>query len=119
MIYENRRVLEAMAALRRGDLTEFGRLMDQSHESLRHDYEVSCRELDVMVEAARRAEGVYGSHMTGAGFGGCTVSLVEEAAIGDFKAQVADGYEAATALKPQIYICEVGDGVEELRGIES
>lgn len=103
-----------MAALRRSDLVEFGRLMDRSHESLRHDYEVSCRELDIMVEAARRVEGVYGSRMTGAGFGGCTVSLVEEGAIKDFKAQVADAYEAATGLRPQIYVCDIGDGVEEL-----
>jgi len=114
VVYENQRVLEAVAALRRSDLVEFGRLMDRSHESLRHDYEVSCRELDVMVEAARRVEGVYGSRMTGAGFGGCTVSLVEEEVIKDFKAHVADAYEAATGLRPQIYVCDIGDGVEEL-----
>lgn len=119
VVHENRRVLEAAAALRRGDLIEFGWLMDRSHESLRYDYEVSCRELDVMVEAAHSVEGVYGSRMTGAGFGGCTVSLVEEGATEDFKVQVADAYETATGVKPEIYVCEVGDGVEELKGVES
>jgi galactokinase len=114
IIYENERVLNSVAALRAGDLNAFGRLMNESHISLRDDYEVSCAELDIMAEAAWKVDGVYGSRMTGAGFGGCTVSLVAEEAIEDFQARVAAGYEAVTSIAPQIYVCRAEHGVGEV-----
>jgi galactokinase len=117
VVYENERVLRGVAALRAGDLAAFGRLMNESHASLRNDYEVSCAELDVMAEAAWKVDGVYGSRMTGAGFGGCTVSLVAEEAIEDFRAQVAVGYEEATGIVPQIYVCRAEDGVAEVSSL--
>ena len=114
IIYENERVLRGVAALRAGDLGAFGRLMNESHASLRDDYEVSCPELDIMVEAAWKVDGVYGSRMTGAGFGGCTVSLVAEGAIEDFRVRVTAAYEEATGVVPQIYVCRAEDGVSKL-----
>jgi galactokinase len=114
VIYENERVVRGVAALRAGDLAVFGQLMNESHASLRDDYEVSCPELDILVEAAWKVDGVYGSRMTGAGFGGCTVSLVVEEAIDDFRSQVAAAYEEATGIVPQIYVCRAEDGVGEV-----
>jgi galactokinase len=114
IIYENERVLKSVAALRAGDLAAFGQLMNESHASLRDDYEVSCPELDIMAEAAWKVNGVYGSRMTGAGFGGCTVSLVAEEAVEGFLAQVAAAYEEATGIAPQIYVCRAEDGVGEV-----
>ena len=115
VVHENDRVLRAVAALRAGDVGTFGQLMNESHTSLRDDYEVSCRELDMLVEAAWRVEGVCGSRMTGAGFGGCTVSLVDESAVGAFRERVAAAYQAATGTAPEIYVCraEAGVGVVE------
>lgn len=113
VIYENERVLRSIAALQAGDLDTFGQLMNESHASLRDDYEVSCTELDIMVEAAWKADGVYGSRMTGAGFGGCTVSLVAEEAVEDFRAQVAAAYQEAIGIVPQIYVCRAEDGVSK------
>jgi len=114
IISENQRVLDAVAALEGGDLSAFGTLMNQSHESLRDEYEVSCRELDIMVEAAWEVDGVYGSRMTGAGFGGCTISAVHPDAVEAFQAQVSRKYESATCLTPSIYICHAEDGVRLL-----
>jgi galactokinase len=114
VVYENARVLQSIEALREGDLTTFGCLMNASHVSLRDDYQVSCRELNVMVEAARQVEGVYGSRLTGAGFGGCTVSLVAGEAVERFRAHVAAEYQAATGVEPQIYVCAVEDGVGQI-----
>ena len=114
VITENQRVLDAMTALEKNDLAEFGRLMNASHVSLRDDSEVTGKELDALVEEAWKIEGVYGSRMTGAGFGGCTVSIVKEEAIDRFIEQVGKGYEARTGLKPDFYIAEVGDGARRL-----
>ena len=114
IIYENERVLRGATALPVGDLDSFGQLMNESHASLRDDYEVSCAELDIMAEAAWQVKGVYGSRMTGAGFGGCTVSLMAEEAIEDFRGQVAAAYEKATGIVPQIYVCRAEDGVSKL-----
>ena len=111
VIHENQRVLDGVGALKRGDLDEFGRLMKESHRSLRDDYQVSSRELDLLVEAAWEVEGVYGCRLTGAGFGGCTVSLVKEETVESFKTQVTERYEAATGISPDIYICHAEDGV--------
>jgi galactokinase len=114
VISENARVLEAARALESGDLETFGHLMYESHRSLRDDYEVSCRELDLMVELAAPVEGVYGARMTGGGFGGCTVSLVKEENVEEFKRVVTRGYEQATGLVPEIYVCSAGDGAGEI-----
>jgi len=114
VVSENGRVLEAAKALEAGDLTHFGALMNQSHCSLRDDYEVSCRELDLMVEFAREAPGVYGARMTGGGFGGCTVTLVANEGVAEFKSLVAAKYQQATGLTPEIYVCDAADGAEEV-----
>ena len=113
MIGENQRVLDAIEALARGDAVAFGGLMDASHVSLRDDYEVSCAELDAMVEAAWNAPGVIGARMTGGGFGGCAVALVEAGHAQAFGQQVAAAYEGATGLTPSLYICtaEAGAGI--------
>lgn len=113
VVYENERVKQSMTALSQGDLKVFGELMNASHMSLRDLYEVSCTELDVMVEAALAIEGTLGSRMTGAGFGGCTVSLVKEGAVPAFIEGVGAHYEAKTGITPEFYVCEVGDGVHE------
>jgi len=112
VIGENQRVLDGVEALERGDAATFGRLMDASHRSLRDDYEVSCAELDAMVQAAWHAPGVIGARMTGGGFGGCAVALVEEAQAKAFSRQVAAEYERATGLEPNLYICTAEAGAD-------
>jgi len=114
VVQENGRVLEAVAALQAGDAVAFGRLMDASHVSLRDLYEVSCRELDLMVEIARSVPGCLGARLTGAGFGGCTVSLVEEGAVSQFQEIVRKAYQRQTGLAPQLYVCAAGDGAREV-----
>ena len=114
VITENARVLEAGAALEEGDLETFGQLMNSSHRSLRDDYEVSCAELDLMVELAHQVRGVYGARMTGGGFGGCTVNLIKAENVDTFKKTVSLGFEKATGLIPEIYICSAANGVEEV-----
>jgi galactokinase len=116
VVTENARVSEAKAALEGGDLDAFGRLMRESHRSLRDDYEVSCLELDLMVELASRAEGVYGARMTGGGFGGCTVNLVRAGRVASFEQSVASGYEKATGRKPEVYVCSPAQGAERVFG---
>jgi galactokinase len=111
VITEIARTLEAADALKEGDLKAFGRLMDESHASLRDDYEVSCAELDAMVEAARQAPGCLGARLTGAGFGGCAVALVEPQQVSAFIAQTAERYRAETDLEPSLYPVCASDGV--------
>jgi galactokinase len=108
------RTEEAVKQLKDGNLTRFGQLMNESHNSLRDDYEVTGEELDTMVEEARKIKGVIGSRMTGGGFGGCTVSLVKDEAVDEFIQQVGKNYEAKTALKPQFYVAEISDGGKKL-----
>jgi galactokinase len=103
VITENERVLRARDALRAGDAVRFGDLMNASHESLRTLYDVSCDELDTMVALAREAPGVYGARMTGGGFGGCTVNLVEAEYADDFRAYITEAYHRKTHIAPQIY----------------
>jgi galactokinase len=110
VVSENDRVLKAVNDLEKGDLESFGRLMVASHESLRDDYEVSCRELDVLVELALKQPGVLGARMTGAGFGGCTVNLVVAGAAEPFAEAVQEGYSKATGLNAEVYVCEASDG---------
>jgi galactokinase len=114
VVSEDGRMEQAAAALESGDLETFGRLMHDSHVSLRDDYEVSCSELDTMVDLASKVKGVYGARMTGGGFGGCTINLVQAEHVDEFKTTVARGYEAATGKKPVIYVSSAVDGAEEV-----
>jgi len=111
---ENERVLEAVEALEAGDLARFGRLMDASHQSLRDDYEVSCAELDRMVELARRCEGVYGARMTGGGFGGCTVSLVDAGRAEEAREKLVHDYGLASGSRPEVYLFTPAGGASEV-----
>lgn len=116
VVEENARVLKSVDALSANDLKAFGELMNASHDSLRDLYEVSCLELDVMVEEARKIEGTLGARMTGAGFGGCTVSLVHEDSVEKFVSEVGRAYQERTGLEGEFYVCGVGDGVHEMKG---
>lgn len=113
-VYENRRTIRAVEALRNNDVERFGQLMNASHVSLRDDYEVTGIELDTLVEEAWKIPGVIGSRMTGAGFGGCTVSIVKEEAIDTFIEQVGKAYEAKIGYAADFYVVEIGDGPVEL-----
>lgn len=115
VVEENQRVLDSVKALKEGNLEVFGQYMNQSHDSLRYLYEVTGDELDALVEEAQRIPGTLGSRMTGAGFGGCTVSLVHEDAVERFIAEVGQQYEARTGLKADFYVCGVGQGVHEVK----
>jgi galactokinase len=114
VISENERVLRFVAALPAGDLATVGRCMAESHLSLKNDYEVSSRELDIMVELAANRDGVIGSRMTGGGFGGCTINLVRTESVVAFKRAVAEEYQRATKLDPEIYVSRAGAGVTEI-----
>ncbi len=109
-VYENQRTLQAVAALKENDVALFGQLMNASHVSLRDDYEVTGVELDTLVEEAWKVPGVIGSRMTGAGFGGCTVSIVQEDAIDSFVKQVGEAYQAKIGYAADFYVVEIGDG---------
>lgn len=114
VVEEIDRVRRSVEVLKRGDLEAFGRLMNASHDSLRDLYEVTGPELDAMVDAARSVPGVLGSRMTGAGFGGCTVSLVHEDAVEAFRREVGARYREATGLTADFYVCSIGNGVERI-----
>jgi len=114
VISENARVAAAAAALRRADPAEFGRLMAESHASLRDDYQVSCPELDTMVAIASAQPGVWGARMTGGGFGGCTVNLVAADAVDSVCRALAHGYREATGINPVIHVCQPAGGASEL-----
>ncbi|XJZ26766.1 galactokinase [Bacillota bacterium Lsc_1132] len=114
VVTEDDRVLQATKSLQENDLITFGDLMKKSHESLRDLYEVTGTELDTLFEEAAKIDGCIGTRMTGAGFGGCNVSLVKEEAVETFKQQVAENYRAKTGLEPDFYICEIGDGTKEI-----
>ena len=113
-VYENRRTIRAVEALKNNDLETFGKLMNASHVSLRDDYAVSCSEIDVLVDAAWKVEGVIGSRITGGGFGGCTVSIVKDEAIEAFKEQVGKAYQEQVGKTPEFYVVEIGNGPCEL-----
>jgi len=114
VISENARVLAAVEALKKNRITEFGQLMNASHDSLRNDYEVTGFELDTIVEEARKVKGVIGARMTGAGFGGCAIALVKDEQVTEFCKVVGENYEAKTGIKPDFYIAEIGDGARKL-----
>lgn len=113
-VSENQRTLRAVAALKEGRLEDFGKLMNESHVSLRDDYEVTGAELDALVEAAWKADGVIGSRMTGAGFGGCTVSIVKSVSVDAFIENVGKEYKEKTGLDADFYVVEVGGGPQKL-----
>lgn len=114
VVTENARVVKASGALKNNDPESFGELMWQSHESLRDDYEVSCKELDLLVEIARNSDGVLGARMTGGGFGGSTVNLVERDHLERFKEKISREYQLKTGIEPTILISEAGGGASEI-----
>lgn len=113
-VAENQRTIEAVAALRADDITRFGELMNQSHISLRDDYEVSCEEIDILVDLAWNTPGVIGSRITGGGFGGCTVSIVKNDAIDTFIDTIGKAYKEKVGHEAEFYIVEIGDGARRL-----
>jgi len=119
VITENARVRSTVEALRRGDCKALGPLMRDSHRSLRDDYEVSCKELDLMVELASAQPGFIGARMTGGGFGGCTINLVESAAVSNFRHNVAAAYSSKTGLTPEIFVSPASDGAQQIVVLEN
>ena len=119
VVSENDRVLESAQVLRSGNAADLAPLLAHSHRSLRDDYQVSCAELDAMVEIASRQPGVCGARMTGGGFGGCTINLVAAEHAPSFRSHVAAAYEKETGVRPEIYICEASHGAEIVRSIAS
>lgn len=115
VVTEDARTLASVAALKAGDIAQFGQLMNASHISLQNDYEVSCKELDALAAAARSIEGVYGARMTGAGFGGCTVSLVATEALEAFQREVPELYRKATGLNTTIIVTTAAQGAQRLK----
>jgi len=115
VVSENERVLRAADAFASGEIGKLGRLMADSHRSLRDDYQVSCPELDAMVEIAARQKGVVGARMTGGGFGGCTINLVEAGRAQEFRQKVAAAYTGAFGLRPDIYVCKASQGAEKVK----
>lgn len=113
-VYENQRTIKAVEELKNNNIEEFGKLMNESHVSLRDDYEVTGIELDTLVEAAWKQEGVIGSRMTGAGFGGCTVSIVEEDKIDIFIEEVGKEYKDKIGYEADFYVVDIGDGPKEI-----
>ena len=109
-VYENQRTLDAVKALKENDIAAFGKLMNASHVSLRDDYEVSCPEMDILAEEAWKVPGVLGSRMTGGGFGGCTVSIVENDQVDTFIETVGSAYEKRTGIKADFYVVDIGQG---------
>ncbi len=115
VIYENERVVQSVAALKRNDLSEFGKLMYQSHMSLKNDYEVSCPELDAVVDICAEVDGVYGARMTGAGFGGSAICLVGREQADSVVRRLTAEYPGKTGRKPEIQVCTIEDGAQVRR----
>lgn len=113
-VYENQRAVKAVNALKADDVEEFGRLMNASHVSLRDDYEVSCEEIDILVDLAWKTEGVIGSRITGGGFGGCTVSIVKNDAVDTFIETIGKAYKEKVGHDAEFYVVDIGDGARKL-----
>ncbi len=113
-VYENQRTIRAVEALKNNDIKLFGELMNASHVSLRDDYQVSCGEIDILVEEAWKIPGVVGSRITGGGFGGCTVSIVKDEAVEEFKEKIGAAYQEKTGKQADFYVVEIGDGPSKL-----
>ena len=111
-VYENQRTIRAVEALRNNDVKLFGQLMNASHESLRYDYEVSCEEIDILVDLAQAMPGVIGSRITGGGFGGCTVSIVEDATVDRFIEEIGKTYKEKVGHEAEFYVVDIGDGAK-------
>ena len=111
-VYENQRTIRAVKALRNNDVELFGQLMNASHESLRYDYEVSCEEIDILVDLAQAMPGVLGSRITGGGFGGCTVSIVKDEAVDRFIETIGQTYKDKVGHEAEFYVVEIGDGAK-------
>ena len=109
-IYENQRTIRAVEALKNQDVELFGKLMNASHESLRYDYEVSCEEIDILVDLAQAMPGVLGSRITGGGFGGCTVSIVKNEAVDTFISEIGKTYFKKVGHEAEFYVVDIGDG---------
>ncbi|MDN4524844.1 galactokinase [Fictibacillus fluitans] len=118
VVTEDDRVQKAVAALENRDITAFGLYMKESHVSLRDDYEVTGTELDTLFDLQKEQPGCIGTRMTGAGFGGCTISIVKEEEVENFKENVAGRYTERTGLVADFYVCEIGDGVKEFNGVK-
>ena len=113
-VYENQRTIKAVEALKAGDIETFGKLMNETHISLRDDYEVSCAEVDALVEIAWATEGVLGARITGGGFGGCTVNIVKNDAVDIFVEKIKKEYKEKTGIEAEIYFANIGDGARKL-----
>ena len=115
IVSENERVLRTAEALKKGDLKTVGSCMAESHLSMKNDYEISCRELDIMVDTAHKLPGLVGARMTGGGFGGCTINLVRDDSVEQFRSDIHAAYRQATTIDPEIYISTAGAGVTEVK----
>lgn len=113
-IYENQRTIDAVTALKAGDIENFGKLMNQSHISLRDDYDVSCEEIDILVDLAWKIPGVLGSRITGGGFGGCTVSIVKDESVDTFIETIGKAYLEKVGHEAEFYTVDIGDGASRL-----
>ena len=113
-VYENQRTIRAVEALKNNDVELFGKLMNASHESLRYDYEVSCEEIDILVDLAQAMPGVIGSRITGGGFGGCTVSIVKNDAVDTFIEEIGKAYKEKVGHEAEFYVVDIGDGAMKL-----
>ena len=113
-VYENQRTIDAVTALKAGDIERFGKLMNQSHISLRDDYDVSCEEIDILVDLAWKIPGVLGSRITGGGFGGCTVSIVKDESIDTFIETIGKTYLEKVGHEAEFYTVDIGDGASRL-----
>ena len=109
-VYENQRTIRAVEALKNQDVELFGKLMNASHESLRYDYEVSCKEIDILVDLAQAMPGVLGSRITGGGFGGCTVSIAKNDAVDTFISEIGKTYQEKVGHEAEFYVVDIGDG---------
>ncbi len=115
VVTEDERVLQSAIALRKNRLEDFGALMFESHQSMRDDFEISCRELDLLVELARSRPGLVGARMTGGGFGGCTVNLVRADAVEGFRDSMIEAYERETGRKPDVFVCAPAEGAGRVK----
>lgn len=113
-VYENQRAINAVEALKANDIEKFGKLMNASHESLRYDYEVSCDEIDILVDLAQAMPGVIGSRITGGGFGGCTVSIVKNETVDTFTEEIGKAYLEKVGHEAEFYVVDIGDGAGKL-----
>jgi galactokinase len=114
VVEENERVNRAFEALHQGDLKRLGALMFQTHNGLKDEFEVSCEELDLLVDLAKASEEVIGARMMGGGFGGCTINLVKKEATARFSERITAGYKKVTGTRPEIHIVKIADGTAEI-----